>query len=157
VHFQRDSQYPQVINTNKGQTQVQPEYYTPYNNTGHPVNPIRTTIVPTEGEYRHRQAQNKGLPPLGTTYQHQRPGNQNCKCMIFFHPAELPLLHWFCCYWLYYLCYSEFGLHFQQVEYSSIVGLMFDIHHFGFCSSGCLFFDADRSHQYKQGTNTSTA
>jgi hypothetical protein len=39
---------------------------------------------------------------------------------------------------------SEFGLHFQQVEYSSIVGLMFDIHHFGFCSSGCLFFDADR-------------
>jgi hypothetical protein len=58
----------------------------------------------------------------------------------FFHPAELPLLHWFCCYWLYYLCYSEFGLHFQQVEYSSIVGLMFDIHHFGFCSSGCLFF-----------------
>jgi hypothetical protein len=21
---------------------------------------------------------------------------------------------------------------------------MFDIHHFGFCSSGCLFFDADR-------------
>jgi hypothetical protein len=58
-----------VINTNKGQTQVQPEYYTPYNNIGHPVNPIRTTIVPTEGEYRHRQAQNKGLPPLGTTYQ----------------------------------------------------------------------------------------
>jgi hypothetical protein len=48
------------------------------------------------------------------------------------------------CYWLYYLCYSEFGLHFQQVEYFSIVGLMFDIHHFGFCSSGCLFFDADR-------------
>jgi hypothetical protein len=34
--------------------------------------------------------------------------------------------------------------HFQQVEYSSIVGLMFDIHHFGFCSYGCLFFDADR-------------
>jgi hypothetical protein len=31
-----------------------------------------------------------------------------------------------------------------QVEYSSIVGLMFDIHHFGFCSYGCLFFDADR-------------
>jgi hypothetical protein len=79
VHFQRASQYPQVINTNKGQTQVQPEYYTPYNNIGHPVNPIRTTIVPTEGEYRHRQAQNKGLPPLGTTYQHQRTGNQNCK------------------------------------------------------------------------------
>ena len=62
----------------------------------------------------------------------------------FFHPAELPFLHWFCCYWLYYLCCSEFGLHFQQVEYSSIVGLMFDIHHFGFCSSGCLIFDADR-------------
>jgi hypothetical protein len=60
VHFQRASQYPQVINTNKGQTQVQPEYYTPYNNIGHPVNPIRTTIVPTDGEYRHRQAQNKG-------------------------------------------------------------------------------------------------
>ena len=79
VHFQRASQYPQVINTNKGQTQVQPEYYTPYNNIGHPVNPIRTTIVPTDGEYRHRQAQNKGLPPLGTTYQHQRTGNQNCK------------------------------------------------------------------------------
>jgi hypothetical protein len=39
---------------------------------------------------------------------------------------------------------AEFGLHFQQVEYSSIVGLMFDIHHFGFCSYGCLFFDADR-------------
>jgi hypothetical protein len=34
VHFQRASQYPQVINTNKGQTQVQPEYYTPYNNIG---------------------------------------------------------------------------------------------------------------------------
>ena len=79
VHFQRASQYPQVINTNKGQTQVQPEYYTPYNNIGHPVNPIRTTIVPTDGEYRHRQAQNKGLPPLGTTYQHQRTGNHNCK------------------------------------------------------------------------------
>jgi hypothetical protein len=79
VHFQRSNQYPQVINTNKGQTQVQPEYYTPYSNIGHPANPNRTTIVPTDGEYRHRQPQNNGLPPLGTTYQHQRTGNQNCK------------------------------------------------------------------------------
>jgi hypothetical protein len=52
VHFKRDNQYPQVINTNKGQTQVQPEYYTPYNNIRHPANPYRTTIVPTDGEYR---------------------------------------------------------------------------------------------------------
>jgi hypothetical protein len=36
---------------------------------------------------------------------------------------------------------SEFGLHFQKVEYSSIVGLMFDIHHFDFYSSDCLFFE----------------
>ena len=35
--------------------------------------------MPTDGEYRHRQPQNNGLPPLGTTYQHQRTGNQNCK------------------------------------------------------------------------------
>jgi len=79
VHFQRANQYPQVINTNKGQTQVQPEYYTPYNNIRHPANPNRTTIVPTDGEYRHRQTQNNGLPPLGTTFPSQRTGNQNCK------------------------------------------------------------------------------
>jgi hypothetical protein len=27
----------------------------------------------------------------------------------FSHPTELPLLHWFCCYWLYYLCYQRTG------------------------------------------------
>jgi hypothetical protein len=61
VHFQRTNQYPQVVNTNKGQTQVQPEYYTPFNNIRHPANPNRTTIVPTNGKYRHRQTQNNGL------------------------------------------------------------------------------------------------
>ena len=40
---------------------------------------IAPTIVPTDGEYRHRQAQINGLPPLGTTYQRQRTGNQNYK------------------------------------------------------------------------------
>jgi hypothetical protein len=58
VHVQRANKYQQVVNTNKGQTQVQPEYYTPYNYIRHPANPNRTTIVPTDGEYRHTQTQN---------------------------------------------------------------------------------------------------